>query len=205
MSLKKSAMLMAALFSASWTADADTKTVCCLNETLHSASVRTRIVFDSENKLAGIVEDWAFDEFYSKDAISALEQKGAIASREMFAEVAKLNAVALAEVGYNTTVSVSSRPLELGELKEYWMEERPDHAVVWHMRISFRKPERLHGTAQLRVVDGNNQFEFYPEISPSAVKLVNAPKGCHASPMKGKNSSAAAVNSQIYLVAITCP
>ena len=94
--------------------------------------------------------------------------------------MAKENAGSLADVGYFTTLKVGGKPVEFGTVSEYWMEERPDHRVAFHVRMPLKEPMQVAKFMTLRVADPEFFIDF--EYDPKEpVRLVSAPSGCSAS------------------------
>ena len=73
-------------------------------------TVRSRIAFTPDGKVAAVVHDWVFDEMYSSFATQGLAPSRASSSRAtIFAPLAKENAGGLAEIGYFTTLKLDGK------------------------------------------------------------------------------------------------
>jgi ABC-type uncharacterized transport system substrate-binding protein len=143
-------------------------------------TVKARVEFDSEGRIAAVIHDWAFDEMYSSFATQGLAAPGSLVTRAQFAPMAKENAGGLADVGYFTTLKVGGKAVEFGAVSDYWMEERPDHRVAFHVRMPLKEPTRVAKFMTLRVADPEFFIDFeYDEKEP--IRLVSAPSGCSAS------------------------
>ena len=103
-------------------------------------TVRSQIVFAPDGKVAAIVHDWVFDEMYSSFATQGLAKPGELVKREIFAPLAQENAGGLAEIGYFTTLKLDGKAVEFAPVTEYWMEERPDHLVAFHVVLPLKTP-----------------------------------------------------------------
>ena len=96
-------------------------------------TVRSQIEFTPDGKVPAIVHDWVFDEMYSSFATQGLAKPGKLVTRDIFAPLAQENAGGLAEIGYYTTLKLDGKTMEFAPVTEYWMEERPDHLVTFHV------------------------------------------------------------------------
>jgi ABC-type uncharacterized transport system substrate-binding protein len=105
--------------------------------------------------------------------------------RETFAPLARENAGGLAEIGYFTTLKLDGKAVEFGPVTDYWMEERPDHLVAFHVVLPLKTPARVGRFASLRVADPEFFIDFEYD-DKEGVKLVSAPRGCSDSYSKPK-------------------
>ena len=89
-----------------------------------------------------MTHDWVFDEMYSSFATQGLAKPGELVTRDIFAPLARENAGGLAEIGYFTTLKIGGKTAEFGPVKDgdYWMEERPDHLVAFHVDLHLKTP-----------------------------------------------------------------
>jgi ABC-type uncharacterized transport system substrate-binding protein len=62
-------------------------------------TVKSKIAFTAEGKVAAVVHDWVFDEMYSSFATQGLAPPGQLVTREQFAPLAEENAGSLADIG----------------------------------------------------------------------------------------------------------
>ncbi len=143
-------------------------------------TVRTQIVFDPEGRVASIVHDWVFDEMYSSFAIQGLTRTNGLVSRATFAPLAKENAGGLADIGYFTTLKLDGKAVEFGPVTDYWMEERPDHLVAFHVELDLKTPTKVGRFGSLMVADPEYFIDFEFDDT-DGVKLVAAPSGCSTS------------------------
>jgi len=148
-------------------------------------TVRTHVEFDA-GKVSAIVHDWVFDEMYSSFATQGLAPKGKLVGREIFAPLAKENAGSLAELGYYTTLKLDGKTVDFAPVTEYWMEERPDHLVTFHVRMNLKTPTPVGRFGSLLVADPEFYIDFEFDDSPNGVTLVHAPDGCSDSLTKPK-------------------
>jgi ABC-type uncharacterized transport system substrate-binding protein len=149
-------------------------------------TVRSHVEFNPEGRVQAIVHDWVFDEMYSSFATQGLAPKGQLVTRAIFAPLAKENAGGLAEVGYYTTLKIDGKVAEFAPVTEYWMEERPDHLVAFHVRLNLKTPEPIHRFGSLLVADPEYYIDFEFDDPPNGVTLDHAPQGCSDSLSKPK-------------------
>jgi ABC-type uncharacterized transport system substrate-binding protein len=148
-------------------------------------TVRTQIVFSPEGKVASLVHDWVFDEMYSAFATQGLAPPGQLVGREIFAPLAKENAGGLAEMGYFTTLKLDGKAVEFGPVTEYWMEERPDHLVAFHVVLPLKTPAKVGRFGSLMVADPEYFIDFEYDDT-DGVTFRSAPAGCSNSYAKPK-------------------
>jgi ABC-type uncharacterized transport system substrate-binding protein len=122
---------------------------------------------------------------YSAYATQGLAPAGKLVRREDFAPLAKENAGGLAEIGYFTTLKLDGKPVEFGSVTEYWMEERPDHLVAFHVVLPLKTPTRVGRFGSLRVADPEFFIDFEFD-DKEGVALRSAPQGCSDSYSKPK-------------------
>ncbi len=146
-------------------------------------TVKSKIAFTPDGEVVAVVHDWVFDEMYSAFAIQGLAKPGELATRAQFAPLAKENAGSLAEIGYFTTLKIGGKPVDFGTVTDYWMEERTDHLVAFHVTLPLKTPARIAKFMTLRVADPTYFIDFeFADKDP--IKLVAAPSGCSASVAK---------------------
>ena len=147
--------------------------------------MKSQIAFTPDGKISAVVHDWVFDEMYSSFATQGLAKPGELVKREQFAPLAQENAGSLAEIGYFTTLKIGGKPVEFGSVTDYWMEERPDHLVEFHVTLPLKTPSPLAKFVTLRVADPEYFIDFeFDDQNP--VKLLSPPPGCTASVAKPK-------------------
>jgi ABC-type uncharacterized transport system substrate-binding protein len=148
-------------------------------------TVRSEIAFTPDGKVAAVVHDWVFDEMYSSFATQGLAPAGQLVKREQFAPLAKENAGSLAEIGYFTTLKIGGKAVDFGSVTDYWMQERPDHLVEFHVTLPLKSPTPVSKFLSLRVADPEYFIDFeFDDRDP--VKLASAPSGCVATVAKAK-------------------
>ena len=153
-------------------------------------TVKSKIAFTPDGKVSAVIHDWVFDEMYSSFATQGLAKAGELVKREQFAPLAKENAGGLAEIGYFTTLKIGGKPVDFGSVTDYWMEERPDHLVAFHVAIPLKEPQPVAKFMTLRVADPEYFIDFeFDDKDP--IELVAAPSGCSASVAKPKPLEAA--------------
>jgi ABC-type nickel/cobalt efflux system permease component RcnA/ABC-type uncharacterized transport system substrate-binding protein len=141
---------------------------------------RAALVFDDAGDLAAIRNQWTFDPAFSAWAIQGLDKNndGAISEAEL-QPLADDYMKGLAVYNFYTSAGEAGRP----DLTFHALP-RP-HIDYANQRITLRfvvapdRPHRLQKTLQIGIDDP----EYYVAIifdGPSAVRLENAPPGCHA-------------------------
>ena len=140
-------------------------------------TVRSQIVFSADGKVAAVVHDWVFDEMYSSFATQGLAKPGQLVKRETFAPLAEENAGGLAQIGYFTTLKLDGKAVEFGPVTDYWMEERPDHLVEFHVVLPLKTPAPVGRFASLMVADPEYFIDFEFD-DKDGVTLRSAPPGC---------------------------
>jgi len=147
-------------------------------------TVKSQIRF-TDGKVSAVVHDWVFDEMYSSFATQGLAPPGQLATKAEFAPLAKENAGSLAEIGYFTTLKIGGKAVDFGSVSDYWMQERPDHLVEFHVVLPLKVPEPVGKFLTLRVADPEFFIDFeFDDKDP--VKLVSAPSGCVVTVAKPK-------------------
>src|SRR5208283_1548154 len=96
------------------------------------------------------------------------------------------NAGGLADVGYFTTLKIGGKAVDFGSVTDYWMEERPDHLVQFHVTMPVKEPTAPSGFVTLRIADPEYFIDFeFDDKAP--ITLISAPRGCSASVAKPKS------------------
>jgi ABC-type uncharacterized transport system substrate-binding protein len=148
-------------------------------------TVKSQLAFTPDGKVSAVIHDWVFDEMYSSFATQGLAPAGQLVKKEQFAPLAKENAGSLAEIGYFTTLKVGGSAVEFGSVTDYWMQERPDHLVEFHVTVPLKTPTAITKFLTLRVADPEYFIDFeFDDKAP--VTLVSAPSGCTATVAKPK-------------------
>jgi ABC-type uncharacterized transport system substrate-binding protein len=148
-------------------------------------TVKSKIAFTPDGKVGAVIHDWVFDEMYSSFETQGLAPPGQLVTREQFAPLARENAGSLADIGYFTTLKIGGKTADFGSVTDYWMQERPDHLVEFHVTLPLKTPMPLTKFLTLRVADPEFFIDFeFDDKDP--VKLVSAPAGCLASVTKPK-------------------
>jgi len=148
-------------------------------------TVKSQIAFAPDGKVSAVIHDWVFDEMYSSFATQGLAAPGELVKREQFAPLAKENAGSLAEIGYFTTLKIGGKAVDFGSVTDYWMQERPDRLVEFHVTLPLKTPTPVTKFLTLRVADPEYFIDFeFDDKNP--IELVSAPSGCTASVAKPK-------------------
>jgi ABC-type uncharacterized transport system substrate-binding protein len=148
-------------------------------------TVESKLTFTPDHKVSAVVHDWVFDEMYSSFATQGLAKPGELVKREQFAPLARENAGSLAEIGYFTTLKIAGKAVDFGSVTDYWMEERPDHLVKFHVTIPLKTPTAISKFLTLRVADPEYFIDFeFDDKDP--ISLISPPPGCSASVNKPK-------------------
>ena len=148
-------------------------------------TVKSEIAFTPDGKVSAVIHDWVFDEMYSSFATQGLAPPGKLVTKAQFAPLAKENAGSLAEIGYFTTLKIAGKAVDFGSVADYWMQERPDHLVEFHVTLPLKTPTPVTKFLTLRVADPEFFIDFeFDDKDP--VTLVSAPAGCKATVAKPK-------------------
>ncbi len=148
-------------------------------------TVKSEIAFTPDGKVSAVMHDWVFDEMYSSFATQGLAPAGQLVTKAQFAPLAKENAGGLADVGYFTTLKIAGKAVDFGLVTDYWMQERPDHLVEFHVTLPLKTPTPITRFLTLRVADPEFFIDFeFDDKEP--VKLISAPSGCTATVAKPK-------------------
>jgi ABC-type uncharacterized transport system substrate-binding protein len=148
-------------------------------------TVKSQIAFTPDGKVSAVIHDWVFDEMYSSFATQGLAPAGQLVKKEQFAPLAKENAGSLAEIGYFTTLKIAGKSMDFAPVTDYWMQERPDHLVEFHVALPLKTPTPITKFLTLRVSDPEFFIDFeFDDKAP--VTLVSAPSGCSANVAKPK-------------------
>jgi Protein of unknown function (DUF1007) len=75
---------------------------------------------------------------YSSFATQGLAKPGELVKRETFAPLAQENAGGLVQIGYFTTLKLDGNAVEFAPVTDYWMGERPDHLVAFHVVLPLK-------------------------------------------------------------------
>ena len=150
-------------------------------------TVRSQIGFSPDGKVATVTHDWVFDEMYSAFATQGLAKPGELIKRETFAPLARENAGGLADIGYFTTLRIGGKTAEFAPVNDgdYWMEERADHLVIFHVVLHLKTPTPPGAYFSLLVADPEYFIDFEFDDN-NAISLASAPAGCSASIAKPK-------------------
>ena len=149
-------------------------------------TVRSKLEFDPEGRVTAVVHDWVFDEMYSSFATQGLAPAGKLVTRAIFAPLAQENAGSLADIGYYTTLKLDGKTMGFAPVTEYWMEERPDHLVTFHVRLNLDKPQKIGRFGSLLVADPEFYIDFEFDDPPGGFTMEGAPDGCSNSLSKPK-------------------
>ena len=148
-------------------------------------TMKSQIAFTPDGKVAAAVHDLVFDEMYSPFAAQGLAKPGDLVTRKQFAPLARENAGSLADIGYFTTLKIGGKAVDFGLVTDYWMEERPDHLVRFHVTLPLKTPTPPAKFLTLRVADPEYFIDFeFDDKDP--VALLSPPSGCSATVAKPK-------------------
>lgn len=148
-------------------------------------TVKSQVAFTPDGKVSAVIHDWVFDEMYSSFATQGLAPSGQLVGKEQFAPLAKENAGSLAAIGYFTTLKIGGAAADFSAVTDYWMQERPDHLVEFHVTLTLKDPAPVTKFLTLRVADPEYFIDFEFD-GKQPVELVSAPSGCTASVAKPK-------------------
>ena len=143
-------------------------------------AAKTDIVFDRAGLVAGVRQEWVFDEMYSAFAVEGLDTNGKLASREALAPLAKTNVESLTDFDYFTFAKAGGHKVAFAKPTDYWLEERADKRVVLHFTLPLATPVKTGRVMSLQVYDPTYFTDFELEAK-DPVRLVGAPAGCSQS------------------------
>ena len=82
-------------------------------------------------------------------------------------------------------MKIAGKAVDFGSVTDYWMQERPDHLVEFHVTLPLKTPTSVTKFLTLRVADPEFFIDFeFDDKDP--VTLVSAPAGCTANVAKPK-------------------
>jgi ABC-type uncharacterized transport system substrate-binding protein len=151
-------------------------------------TVRSQIGFTPDGKVATVTHDWVFDDMYSAFATQGLGKPGDLVKRATFAPLARENAGGLAQIGYFTTLKIGGKTAEFAPVNDgdYWMEERADHLVTFHVDLHLKTPTAPGPYFSLLVADPEYFIDFEFDDTDGVSLASSAPAGCSASIAKPK-------------------
>ncbi len=135
------------------------------------------VLFDPAGLVAGIRNEWVFDEMYSAFAVQGLEADGKLATRAQLSELAKTNVESLAEFDYFTYAKAGGRKVTFAKPVDYWLEERADKRVVLHFTLPLAEPTRTGRAMSFQIYDPT-YFVDFELAAKDPVRLVDPPPGC---------------------------
>jgi ABC-type uncharacterized transport system substrate-binding protein len=142
--------------------------------------VETVVLYD-KGTFAGVRHKWTFDEYYGSMAVDGLDKnKDGKYDREELAELAKVNIEGLKDFGYFTFPTLGEQKLDLGEVRDYWLEHK-DGALSLHFTLPFAKPVLAEAKGLTIRVSDPTYFIAFEFAKTDPVKMSEgAPKGCVA-------------------------
>ena len=135
------------------------------------------VLFDKAGLVAGIRNEWVFDEMYSAFAVQGLEKDGKLATRGDLDSLAKTNVDSLAEYDYFTYAKAGGHKVKFAKPVDYWLEERPDKRVVLHFTLPLAEPTKTGRAMSFQIYDPT-YFVDFELAAKNPVTLVDAPSGC---------------------------
>ena len=146
-------------------------------------TAKSEVVFDASGNVSAVRHLWTFDEMYSSFAVQGIAKSGKLATQADFAPIARENAGTMSEYHYFTVVKINGKPVEFGDVTDYWMEETPEHLLNFHVTLPFKAPMSPGKFLSLQVYDPEFYiaFDFDPKTPPV---MAGAPKGCSISSSK---------------------
>ena len=141
---------------------------------------REKVMFDQAGKVAGVRNDWVFDEMYSAFAVQGLGKAGELATSAQLAPLAKTNVDSLKEFDYFTYAKSDGHKVVFGEPVDYTLEERADKRVVLHFTLPLKTPLKPGRYMSLQVYDPT-YFVDFELAATDPVQLAGAPPGCSKS------------------------
>lgn len=145
-------------------------------------AARATVLFDKEGRIAGIRNDWTFDEMYSAFATQGLGQDGKPPTREELQPLAKTNIESLAEFDNFTFAREAGKKLAFKEPSDYWLDADEKKVVSLHFTLLLKQPIAAKKVFSFQVYDPTYFVAFgFEKTDP--VTLRDGPAGCSASVM----------------------
>ncbi len=135
------------------------------------------VLFDKAGLVAGIRNEWVFDEMYSAFAVQGLEKEGKLATKGDLEPLAKTNVESLADYDYFTYAKAGGRKVKFAKPIDYWLEERQDKRVVLHFTLPLAEPTKTGRAMSFQIYDPT-YFVDFELAAKNPVTLVDAPSGC---------------------------
>ena len=140
----------------------------------------TKILFDKAGLVAGVRNDWVFDEMYSAFAVQGLEKDGKLATTKDLASLAKTNVESLAEYDYFTFAKADGKKVVFGRPVDYTLEERANKRVVLHFTLPTATPIKTGRWMSMQIYDPT-YFVDFELAAKDPVEMADAPSGCSKS------------------------
>lgn len=147
------------------------------------ATVRSEVVFGTDQKITGIRHAWTFDEFYTAMAVQGLDADGdGVYSKQELEPLAKVNVESLKEFDYFTFVSIGGddTPLPLKPPVDYWVDYDKT-LLTLHFTLPLEKPIDPKGKEVEVDVYDPSFFVAFGFATDAPVKIAGTPaQGCGA-------------------------
>lgn len=143
-------------------------------------TVKSTVLF-AKGAIAGLHEEWTFDEFYSEDSTDGLDtNKDGKVDRQELAALTKTNIDGLTEFNYFIEVKYGKQALKLTPPTNYFMEMKGKFLTL-EFDIALEKPVEIRGFPFTFEVADTSIFIAFPVAEKDPVRLGDgAPSGCKA-------------------------
>lgn len=144
-------------------------------------SVRSEIQF-RDDKLAGVVHRWQFDEMYSAFAVEGLDVDGdGTYSRAELSELAKTNVEGLKEFSYFTRFQVEGVEQPLAEPTDYYLERADNGILTLVFTLPLAAPVAVGTLETTMTVADDTFYVAFNYVDDQAVTLARGTaNGCAA-------------------------
>jgi ABC-type uncharacterized transport system substrate-binding protein len=138
---------------------------------------RSEIVYAAPGQVAGIRQNWTFDDMFSSFATQGLDtDKDGRLSREELAPLAKTNVESLKEYGYFTTVKLGTKAILLKPPEDYWLDDT-DSKLTLHFFLPLIAPQ-AQGTKPLVVEIYDPSYFVDFELAETNPVTIEGAQGC---------------------------
>ncbi len=146
-------------------------------------AARATVLFDKEGRIAGVRNDWTFDEMYSAFATQGLGKDGKPPTREELQPLAKTNIESLAEFDNFTFAREAGKKLAFQAPSDYWLDADDKKVVSLHFTLLLKEPFAAKKAFSFQVYDPTYFVAFgFEKTDPVALR--DAPSGCSTSVME---------------------
>ena len=139
---------------------------------------QSQIAYDPQGRIAGVHQDWTFDDMFSSFATQGLDKDGdGKLSREELQPLAQTNVESLKEFEYFTFAKLGGKKLLFKEPVDYWLDDT-NNILTLHFFLPLSTPQPQGQKAlAVEIYDPTYYVDFaMADKDPAALK--SAPQGC---------------------------